>query len=350
MSIQKRSFGHLPDGREVTEYMLQNRYGVKICILDLGGAIRELWVPDRLGLVSDVICGFDRATDYLQATGCHGALIGRFANRIAGARFSLCGKEYALSQNRPAFHLHGGFEGFHLKLWQVTPIDGEEPALVLHYDSPDGEEGYPGNLSVTVTYTLKAPATFSMHYEATTDAPTVLNLSNHSYFNLGGYDSGSIYDHILTLGADHVLDVDKDGIPTGRFNEVADTVFDFRRPKRLGEDIHAPALSLGYDHCYCFSQKEREPLSHRATLFHPQSGRKMQLYTTMPAVQLFTANFSNDQRFPFKRGVAQHPHCAVCLETQKMPDSPHHAHFTPAALFSGEKYDHITEYVFSIEQ
>ncbi len=350
MSIQKEYFDRLPDGRAVMKYTLQNQSGASVSVLDLGGAIQQLLIPDQYDRKVDIVCGFDHAADYFYARGCHGALVGRFANRIANASFYLNGKKHELSANHNGSHLHGGFGGFHKKLWQVTPIDSADPSLVLFYRSPDGEEGYPGNLDVTVTYTLKEPATLSIRYKARTDAPTHVNLTNHAYFNLGGYDSGEIYDHVLFCDSSYILEIDDNSLPTGGFVPVEGTVFDFRTPKPLGKDIDKLTQTRGYDHCYCFSRAEHEPLSHRATLIHPQSGRSLRLFTTQPAVHLFTANFSNDPQYPFKGGVPQHPHCAVCLETQKMPDSPNHPHFTPTVLLPGEEYDHTTEYVFSVEK
>ena len=350
MGIKKESFGLLPDGRAVTKYILQNASGTCVHVLDLGGAIQKFLLPEPDGTSVDVVCGFDTAADYFNARGCHGSLVGRFANRIANAVFCIGDTEYTLSANHKGSHLHGGFEGFQKKIWQVVPKDGDEPSLELSYRAVDGEEGYPGNLDVTVTYTLKAPATLSIHYEAQTDAPTPVNLTNHAYFNLGGYASGDVGEHILQCDASFVLAIDEQSLPTGEFWPVEGTVFDFRTPKPLGRDLATLVQTNGYDHCCCFSTAEREPLSLRATLTHPQNGRELRVYTTMPALHLFTANFSNDPNYPFKNGVPQHPHCAVCFETQKMPDSPNHPNFTPAVLMPGEIYDHTTEYVFSVKK
>ncbi len=354
MSILKQLFGVLPDGRAVHRYFLQGKADIRVAILDFGGAVQQLLVPDRLGRLTDIVGGYDNLTDYVQGDGYQGALIGRWGNRIAGGRFTLDGQRYELFLNDGKNHLHGGKEGFSHKIFAVTEKDGDEPALELRYVSPDGEEGYPGTLSLCVTYTLKKENALSIHYVATTDRPTVLNLTNHTYFNLGGFASGPVYDHVLMLDADTYLPTDAGLIPTGEIRPVADTPFDFRKPKAVGRDIAAEnedlRLAGGYDHCFNFVGGEtKEPLC-RAVLFDPASGREMKVLTNQPCVQCYTANFLCNKDHPFKGGYPQGKRNAICLETQHMPDSVNHGNFTNAVLRPGDRYDYTTEYAFSVKE
>ncbi|MBO5326667.1 MAG: galactose mutarotase, partial [Clostridia bacterium] len=249
-------------------------------------------------------------------------------------------------------HLHGGKEGFDHKIWEVDPIDGDEPQLRLHYVSPDGEEGYPGTLDVTVTYTLRSTNALSIRYVATTDRRTVLNLTNHTYFNLGGFASGKVFDHVLQLDADTYLPTDDTLIPTGELKSVAGTPFDFRSPKAIGKDFFADDTDLklagGYDHCFNFVGGESKEPVLRATLYEPNSGREMKVYTNQPCVQFYSGNFLNNGDHPFKGGYPQATQNALCLETQHMPDAINHRNFTNVILNPGEVYDYTTEYVFSV--
>ena len=336
MSVVKQRFGILPDGRPVHRYTMQNHNGMSVSVLDLGGAIQQILVPDRNGRFDDVVCGYDNVTDYYYGDGYQGALIGRWGNRIARGKFTLEGKEYSLFINNGENHLHGGKEGFSHKIFDV------------HVQ----EEGYPGTLDLTVTYTLKQNNALSIRYVATTDKPTVLNLTNHAYFNLGGFASGSVLDHVLQLDADAYLPTDEGLIPTGELRCVEGTPFDFRTPKTVGRDFAAEDADLvragGYDHCFCFTGgTPKEPI-WRATLFDPKSGREMRVITDQPCVQCYTANFMKNAAHPLKGGHPQSPQHAICLETQHMPDSPNHAHFTNTVLRPDERYDFTTEYVFSV--
>ena len=342
--ITKQWFGDLPDGRPVYRYLLQNKNGMAVAILEYGGTLQQLLVPDRQGRVGDVIMGYDDLYDYYTADGYQGALVGRIGNRIAGAAFVLDGKTYTLYKNDGNNHLHGGKEGFSYKMWQAEPIDGEEPALKLTYVSPDGEEGYPGTLTVHVTYTVKKNNALSIHYTATTDKKTIVNLTNHAYFNLGGFASGAIYDHLLQLDADTYLAIDAETIPTGELTSVAGTAFDFRTPKPVRE-----AFSLTEpDHCFNFVGGRTQTPVCRAVLEDPKSGRRMQVFTDQPCVQFYTGNYMKNSAHPFKGGYPQTVHHALCLETQCMPDSIHHKNFTNTVLCPGETYDTTTEYVFSV--
>lgn len=354
MSITKEYFGNLSDGRAVHRYLMRNARGMAVAILDFGGAIQQILVPDRDGRLADVVGGYDDISHYEFGDGYQGALIGRFGNRICRGELELDGKRYQLYINNGENHLHGGKVGFSHKIWEVTEEDGLEPALKLHYVSPDGEENYPGTLDVTVTYTLKAENALSIHYEATTDKKTVLNLTNHSYFNLGGFASGKIFDHILQLDADTYLATDDGLIPTGELVDVTGTPFDFRTPKAIGKDFAAENRDLkiagGYDHCFNFTGGERKNPIWRATLYDQASGREMRVITNQPSVQCYTANFLCNPNHPFKGGYPQGKQNAVCLETQHMPDSIHHEGFTNTVLLPGEKYDYTTEYAYGVRK
>lgn len=352
MSIQKQPFGVLPSGTTVYSYILRNKNGMQANILDYAGAIQQLLVPDRAGRLVDVVGGYDNILDYCYGDGSQGSLIGRFGNRIKAGRFTLDGKTYTLATNNGENHLHGGNEGFNRKVWQARAVDGDEPALELTYISPDGEEGYPGTLTTTVTYTLKENNALSIHYVATTDKPTILNLTNHTYFNLSGFASGKIFDHELWLDADTYLPTVKGLIPTGELKPVAGTPFDFRTPKTIGRDFYAEDADLklagGYDHCFNFVGGESDTPVCRAALYSPLTGIEMKTVTNQPCVQCYTANFLKNAAHPFKGGYPQAPQNAVCLETQKMPDSINQPHFTDVTLRPGEVYDYTTEYVFTV--
>lgn len=354
MSIVKNFFANLPDGREVNAYTLTNASGMSVKIMDLGGTIMEINVPDRDGKMADVIGGYDNIESYLLADGYQGALIGRFGNRIAKGKFTLDGKDYTLYINNGDNHLHGGKEGYDKKIWDVLSVlDTDEPALVLHYLSPDMEEGYPGDLDLTVTYTLTSANALSIRYVATTTKKTILNLTNHAYFNLGGYSSGDIYAHELRIDADSYLPTDEGLIPTGEFRAVEGTAFDFRIPKAVGKDIGAddPQLIMaggGYDHNFNFNDTSLTP-SERAELYDPKSGRCMKVITNQPCVQLYAGNFLGSAEHPFKGGYPKQKHHALCLETQAMPDSINQKGFTNVVLDVGETYYYTTVYEFGVK-
>ncbi len=353
MSIKKKLFGVLESGEEVYSYTLRNKNGMKVKIISYGGAIVQIKVPDRKGCFTDVIGGYDCLASYVGGNGYQGALVGRFGNRIAKGKFTLEGKEYDLFINNGPNHLHGGKVGFNAKIWDVTEKDGEEPSLSLHIVSPDGDEGYPGNLDVTVTYTLNSQNGLSIRYEATTDKTTILNLTNHTYFNLRGYASGSVHSLQLWLDADTYLPTDEKLIPTGELRSVEGTPFDFRSMKEVGRDIGQDDRDLilagGYDHCMNFIGGETETSVKRAELYDPQSGRVMEVYTNQPCVQFYSGNSMKNGAYPFKGGYPQTPQTLLCLETQRMPDSINHENFTNCVLKPNEKYDYTTEYRFSVK-
>lgn len=350
MSIKKELFGKYREC-EVYKYTLTNTNGMSVVISNFGATILSINVPDKNGEDADVICGYDDLQSYVEADGYQGAIIGRVGNRICRGKFTLDGIDYNMYINNGPNHLHGGKEGFDKKIWQVLSIkDDAEPSIKLFWLSKDGEEGYPGNLSVTVTYTLNKNSELSIRYEAATDKRTILNLTNHTYFNLGGYDSGKIYDHILWLDADTYLPTDETLIPTGEIKKVEGTPFDFRLPKKIGRDIHLHDQDLiiagGYDHCINFIGGETELPKLRARVLHEPSGRIMEMFTNQPSVQFYSGNFLTNEKYPFKSGVKQNVQMAFCLETQHMPDSINHPNFTNIILEPNEKYDYTTIYKF----
>ncbi len=354
MSVQKSLFGILADGREVFSYTLKNANGMIVKILNYGGTVTQLFVPDRNGCFSDIVGGYDCIESYVGGDGYQGALIGRYGNRINKGKFTLDGKEYVLYINDKDNHLHGGKIGFDKKIWSVEVIcDGDEPKLKLHILSKDGDENYPGNLDLTVTYTLTNQNGLVIRYQATTDKATVLNLTNHTYFNLGGYASGKIHSHELMLDADTYLVTDEELIPTGEIKSVEGTPFDFRTSKRIGDglaiDNRDLRLAGGYDHCFNFVGGETKESIKRAELYESVSGRVMSVYTNQPCVQFYSGNFLTNERYPFKGGYKQVPQTLMCLETQHMPDSINHEKFTNCVLRPDEFYDYTTEYRFSVK-
>ena len=356
MSIIKEFYGKTHTGEDVYRYTLENKNGMKLKALNYGGVVTELWVPDRNGCFSDIIGGYDCLDSYLDAAGFQGALVGRFANRIKDSKFVLDGNEYVLNATEKGGHqLHGGKIGFNQKIWDVNEIDEEEPALELHILSPDGDEKYPGNLDLTVTYRLTNDNAWSIRYVATTDKPTITNFTHHAYFNLGGYASGSILDTELMLDADTYIPTDAELIPTGEIRSVEGTPFDFRAAKTIGRDLSLENEDLllaggtfnGYDHCFNFVGGESKEVIKRGEAYDATSGRALELYTDRPCVQLYIGNFLNDAEHPFKGGYPQTVHTLFCLETQAMPDSINHPNFTNCVLRPGEVLDTTTKYKFT---
>ena len=350
MSIEKKAFGILSDGRKVSAYTLRNENGMKVKIIDFGGAIVQIKVPDKDGNRVDVICGYDQLDSYVNGDGYQGALIGRFGNRIGKGKFTLDGKAYKVSINDNSNSLHGGICGFNAKIWAAEMVDGDEPELKLSLTSPDGEEGYPGKMDVKVTYKLTANNALEIRYSAVTDKPTIINLTNHAYFNLGGYDSGTILDHKLWLDAESYLPTSDDLIPTGEIRPVDGTPFDFRNETviRNNFDMNNEDIKIagGFDHCFNFAGGETEEPVLRGVLTCEKAGRQMKMYTNQPCVQFYSGNFMNNEKYPFKNNYAQGLQNAMCLETQKMPDAINHDNFTDCVLRPGEVYNHVTIYEF----
>ena len=350
--INKELFGKKPDGSEVYAYTLTNKSGASARILTMGGILANLYMPDRDGKLADVIFGFDSVDDYLNGGGYQGALIGRYGNRIGSGRFTLNGVTYQLALNdNGKNHLHGGNVGFNQKLWDAVPFETSDSCgLILTLTSPDGEENYPGKLDVKVTYTLTDKNELKIHYEAESDADTIVNLTNHSYFNLGGYSSGNILDHTLWVDADSITEINGDLIATGKAYPVGGTPFDFRTPEKIGARIEAddPQIKFGggYDHNY--NLNKGSDFAKAAELYDEKSGRVMSVYTDQPGVQIYTSNMMNGD-VKFKGGLSQFPRSAVCLETQHAPDSPNHPEFPTTTLRAGEKYDTTTVYAFDVK-
>ncbi len=347
----KRIFGTTPSGEVVTEFTLTNLQGLEMKVIDYGCTITSLQVPDRNGVIGDIVLGYDTLEGYLQSDAYLGCVVGRFANRIAHGKFLLEGKEYTLATNLPPHHLHGGVKNFSKTIWTAEELISEDGVGVLFtHLSPDGDEGYPGNLQVDVKYFLGDDNTLSFEYHATTDKTTIINLTQHTYFNLNSAET-NILGHTLMIDADHFLPADETMIPTGEKRKVDGTPFDFRNPKIVGRDIDADDSQLiighGYDHCFVI-RDDVNVMRHAATLDDAQSGRRMEVYTTEPGVQLYTANFLNS-KLRGKSNTTLKQRAGLCLETQHFPDSPNHPGFPSVVLRPGEKYDSKTLLKFSLE-
>ena len=346
----KRIFGTTPSGEVVTEYTLTNLHGLEMKVIDYGCTITSLQVPDRNGVMGDIVLGYDTLEGYLQSDAYLGCVVGRFANRIAHGKFLLEGKKYTLATNLPPHHLHGGIKNFSKIIWTAEEVKDEESVgITFTHLSRDGDEGYPGNLQLEVKYILRDDNTLSFEYRATTDQATIINLTQHTYFNLNSVE-GNILGHTLKIDADHFLPADETMIPTGEKRKVEGTPFDFRSPKTVGRDIDADDRQLiighGYDHCFVLSD-DPGVMRHAATLDNVQSGRRMEVYTSEPGVQLYTANFLHSP-IPGKNNFALVPRSGLCLETQHFPDSPNHAEFPSVTLNVGENFYSKTMLIFSI--
>jgi aldose 1-epimerase len=347
-SLERMNFGKAPDGTPVELYVLTNGK-MTVKVMTYGAIVTEIDVPDRNGKLANVVLGFDDLASYLRGHPHFGAATGRFANRIAKGRFTLDGREYTLPVNNPPNTLHGGKKGFDKVVWQAQDATGPAgPAVKLSYLSPDGEEGFPGNLSVSVTYTVTPADELRIDYTATTDKPTPVNLTNHSYFNLGGPASGPILGHELMLAADDYTPVDGTMIPTGKIESVKGTPLDFTSPMPIGARISEIKGSPGgYDHNYVLRADTRSP-ALAARVRDPASGRVLEMRTTEPAVQLYTSN-SLDGSLTGKDGVVYKKHQAFCLEAQHYPDSVNHANFPSTILRPGATYTQTTIYRFYAE-
>lgn len=345
--VEKQAFGKV-DGTPVDLYTLTNDRGVQAQITNYGGIVVMLKVPDRGGELGDVVLGYDNLAGYIKQNPFFGSLVGRYANRIAKGKFSLDGKQYTLVQNNGENHLHGGTKGFDKRVWTAREASGKNGVgLVLTYTSKDGEEGYPGNLSVTVSYTLTNDNELKIDYAATTDKNTIINLTNHSYFNLAG--KGDVLGHEVMLNADQFTPVDKTLIPTGELKRVVGTPMDFTQSTSIGARINQAHEQLqfggGYDHNWVLN-KSAGPLSLAARVYEPTTGRVMEVYTTQPGVQFYTGNFL-DGSITGKGGQVYNKRHGFCLETQHFPDSPNKPNFPSVVLKPNEKYTQTTVYKFS---
>lgn len=350
-SISQASFGSTADGTSVQLYTLTNG-DTEVDITNYGGVITSWRVPDANGQMGDVVLGYDSMPGYNTAPSYFGAIVGRYGNRIANGEFTLEGETYELAKNNGPNHLHGGERGFDKVVWQAdTANSAEGPQLILQYTSPDGEEGYPGTLETTVTYTLQSDNTLRIDYEATTDKPTVVNLTNHSYFNLTGDPSQSILDHELMIEAEQFVPVTEDLIPTGELQDVEGTPFDFTEAavigSRIDEDNAQLANGLGYDHCWVLDGAAGE-LTLAATVLEPRSGRFLEVFTTEPGVQFYSGNFLNGS-VTGKEGITYQKRSALCLETEHFPDSPNQPDFPSVELRPGDTYQTTTAYRFSVK-
>jgi len=351
--VARRPFGKTREGVPVDLYTLTNSNGMAATITNYGGIVVSLLVPDRQGRPADVVLGFQSLDGYLAGHPYFGAIVGRYANRIAGGRFTLDGKQYVLARNNQQNHLHGGLKGFDKAVWKAKGLlDDHGPGLVLEYLSPDGEEGYPGNLSVTVTYVLTEEGELRIDYRATTDKPTPVNLTNHSYFNLRGQGEGDIVEHVIMINADRFTPVDASLIPVGQLQSVEGTPLDFRTPTPIGARIDADHQQLrfgrGYDHNFVLNKQRARDLSLAARVYEPQSGRVMEVWTTEPGVQFYTGNFL-DGTLVGKGNKAYGRRYGFCLETQHFPDSPNKPQFPSTILRPGQQYRSTTVYRFSVQ-
>lgn len=338
----------MPDGRNAERFVLTNQHGVELELTNYAAAIIGMKVPDRRGNVADVVFGFDSLDGYLTDKVFMGAIVGRFANRIANARFSLDGTEYQLPANNKQNTLHGGPNGFYRKLWDVKKT--ADNSVTFAYVSRDGEEGLPGNLAVEATYTLTDGNEIRIDYFATTDKATVVNLTNHAYFNLQGDGKSGILGYELEIPAEFYIPTDANSIPTGEIRPVKGTVFDFTAPRKIGERIgdndDQIKFANGYDVCWVLRKKQNGVLTHAASLTDPASGRTLEISTTEPGIQFYSGNFL-DGSFKGKNGQCYPFRSALCLETQHFPDSPNRAHFPSTVLRPGQEYRSTTVYKFS---
>ncbi|GAB2676860.1 galactose mutarotase [Flavihumibacter cheonanensis] len=339
--ISKQAWG-TANGQPVDLYTLRNSKGTVVTITNYGGIVTSFLAKDKNDSVASVVVGFDSIEPYLQSHPYFGAIIGRYGNRIGAGKFSIGDKNYTLATNNGANHLHGGVVGFDKVIWTAAPIVDTLPSLKLSYLSKDGEEGYPGNLQVTVTYTLTEEDGLKMQYEATTDQATPVNLTNHSYFNLTGDTKETIFNHQLQLNADAYTPVDNGLITTGEIRQVAGTPFDFRSPMSIGSRIDS--VPGGYDHNYVLNNTDGS-LRKVAHLADPVSGRFLEVWTTEPGIQFYSGNFL-DGKFINHTGTAVQLHTALCLETQHFPDSPNKKEFPSTILEPGKKY--YTETIYKV--
>ena len=351
-TIKKSDYGITPEGQFVDLYKLTNTNGIEVDIITYGGIITSLKVPNKNGKIENIVLGFDSLEAYLNDNFYLGALIGRFANRISNGKFTLNQTEYEVAKNIEMHHLHGGDKGFDKVVWKAKPIiENDSVSLKLTYFSRDMEEGYPGNLTTTVTYTLTNNNELKVFYEATTDKITIVNYTQHSYFNLSGDLSKQILDHELIINADTFLPVDEKAIPTGMFKSVVDTPFDFRTAKAIGKDIHANNEQLmignGYDHNWVLNNQNKSS-RFVASAFHSESGRFLEVFSDQPGIQLYSGNSVNND-LVLKKGINYIQYSGFCFETQHYPDTPNQKNFPTVMLKPGETFKSSTVFRFSVK-
>jgi len=353
VTIKKSDFGTTPDGEKVASYLLKNSNGIEVNIITYGGIITSLKAPNKDGVSEDIVLGFNSLEQYIESNPYFGAIIGRYGNRIAKGKFSIDDVEYSLATNDGENHLHGGPKGFDKVVWNASEKTTSKSASIeLSYMSNDMEEGYPGNLKTIVTYTLTDDNVLDVAYEATTDKKTVVNLTQHSYFNLTGDFSKSILDHKLQLNADSYLPVDATLIPTGEIATVQETPFNFTNLKTIGEDINLDndqlKKGLGFDHCWVLNNQNKG-MRFAAKAIDPESGRVLEVFTDEPAIQFYSGNFL-DGSLPSKNGGTYAQRSGFCLETQHYPDSPNKSDFPSTLLAPGETYTSNTSFKFSVKK
>ena len=350
VNVNKEFFGKTSDGANVDQYTLKNSNGMEVSVISFGGIITSLKAKDRDGKNEDVVLGFDNLGDYENKSPYFGALIGRYGNRIKEGKFSLDGVEYKLAKNNGENHLHGGLKGFDKVIWDVeVEVNKSSASLMLRYTSVDTEEGYPGNLGVKVTYTLTNEDELKVRYEAETDKKTIVNLTQHSYFNLSAGLRKDILGHEITIDADYFLPVDMTLIPTGEIREVVQTPFDFREFKVVGDDIDLDDTQItygnGYDHCWVLNNQD-EGVRFVASAYDPLSGRLLEVFSDQPGIQFYSGNFL-DGTLQSKEGGNYEFRSGFCLETQHYPNSPNQENFPSVILNPGEKYNTETIFKFS---
>tara|TARA_B000000441_G_scaffold49106_1_gene32520 strand:- start:3829 stop:4989 length:1161 start_codon:yes stop_codon:yes gene_type:complete len=353
VSITKSFYGKTKDNKKVDLYSFKNENGMQVDIINYGGIITSLKVPDKNGETEDIVLGYNKLEDYINENPYFGSIIGRYGNRIAKGKFNLNGNQYTLATNNDENHLHGGNIGFDKVIWEAeTKINSNSSSLILKYLSRDMEEGYPGNLYTTVTYKITNDNSVEIKYEAQTDKTTVINLTQHSYFNLSGDFNQSILNHKVKINADQFLPVNKSLIPTGNKLNVSMTPFDFRNYKEIKKDINADDLQLnygnGYDHCWVLNDYKN---GYRlvASAFHEESGRLMEVYSDQPGLQFYTGNFL-DGSLPQKEEGFYNFRSGFCMETQHFPNSPNQPDFPSVTLNPNEKYNSKTTYKFKIKE
>ncbi len=349
--ISRQSFGKSPDGKAVDLFTLRNKNGVEVRIMNYGGIVTSFVAPDRNGNMGDVVLGYDNLEGYLKASPFFGAMVGRYGNRIAGAKFTLDGKQYKLAANNNGNALHGGLKGFDKVVWDAKTVGGPRGAsLELHYLSKDGEEGYPGNLDVTAVYTLTEDNGLRLDYTATTDKDTVVNLTQHSYFNLAG--KGEVLNHEVMIDADRFTPVDSTPIPTGELRPVQGTPFDFRKPMAIGARINQDDEQLkfgkGYDQNWVINRKGNE-LKVIARVSEPTTGRVLEVLSTQPGMQFYTGNHL-DGSITGKGGRVYTARSGFCMEPQHFPDSPNHPEFPSVVLKPGQTYRQTIEYRLTVKK
>lgn len=347
LTVQSEPYGETEDGKPITQFTLQNEAGLQVRLINFGATVTAVLTPDRDGKLANINVGYNELASYERPGPYFGATVGRYANRIANGKFSLDGKEYTLATNNGKNHLHGGVVGFNRKVWKAEPVEGPTAVGVkFTYVSPDGEEGYPGTLTTTVTYSLTNKNELKVDYTATTDAPTVLNLTNHNYWNLSGVNSGKILEHVVQLNADKYLPVDETAIPLGEQAPVAGTPMDFLKPHPIGDHITETVNGGGgYDHCYVLSTGGSTE-NVAATVFDPKSGRVLEISTTEPGIQFYTGNFLDGKA----ESAGNEKQGAFCLEANHFPDSPNHPDFPTTVLRPGETYKQTTIHKFSVRK